>query len=68
MSIISNLIQYIFEGSQTIYNFLTIDLGNYLGVIGDILGKLGIDLNGLTLLGLLGGIGLFALIIYSIVK
>ena len=68
MNIISNLMQLIIEGANSIKSFLNTDFGDSLGALSSVLSALGIELNGITLLSLIGGVGLFALIIYSIIK
>ena len=65
---ITTLLQALINGSNAIQNFLTKDFAESLGVVGDIFKAVGVDLNGITLIGILGGVGLFALIIYSIIK
>ena len=65
---ITTLLQALINGSNVIQNFLTKDFAKSLGVVGDIFKAVGVDLNGITLIGILGGVGLFALIIYSIIK
>lgn len=67
-TLITSLLQALINGSNAIYNFLNKDLSESLGSISTILEAIGISLNGLTFIGILGGVGLFALIIYSIIK
>lgn len=65
---IGNLLQALISGATAIKGFLSRDFAESLGVVGDIFKAVGVDLNGITLIGILGGVGLFALIIYSIIK
>lgn len=68
MAIIGIILENLVNGVSTIQQILTADLSKYLGKLGDILTAVGINLNGITLIGLLSGVGLIALIIYSIIK
>lgn len=65
---IANLIEVIFNGAQVIYKALTTDFNAYMGKFGNYLSYIGIDLNGYSFLGILGGVGLISIIIYSIFK
>lgn len=68
MAIIGILLENLVNGVSTIQQILTADLSKYLGSLGTLLSSVGIDLTGVTLIGLLGGVGLIVLIIYSIIK
>lgn len=65
---LTTLLQALINGSNAIQNFLTKDFSESLGPIASIFKALGVNLNGITLIGIVGGVGLFALIIYSIIK
>ena len=68
MRVFSTFMELLVSGAAAIKSFLTIDFSEYLGGLGDFLSMIGIDLNGISLIGLIGGVGLFALVLYSIIK
>lgn len=68
MELVATFIQTIINFGIALKEFFTADITKYIGKFSSLLSAIGINLNGYSLIGILGGSVIFVLIIYSIIK